>query len=86
MCNSGTEMIAKILEMEQKLQYKIMVSLWRWRPARNKANAGESMASTEEVCLSVTFHLIDFEKHFVQPIKPAVGVYSDGHHQMIVIS
>jgi len=44
-CSSGKEVIEKIWSFEEKEQLKIWVLLWRWWSARNKANAGESMAT-----------------------------------------
>jgi hypothetical protein len=64
-CRSGKEVIEKIWSFNVKEQLKIWVLLWRWWSARNKANAGERMATNAEVCHSVGYHLMEFE----QPTK-----------------
>ena len=62
MCRSGQETITKIWALDCDIQNKIFVFLWRWWSARNKANAGEKMASSDEICKSVAFHLMDIAK------------------------
>ena len=49
MCRSGQETITKIWALDCDIQNKIFVFLWRWWSARNKANAGEKMASSDEM-------------------------------------
>jgi hypothetical protein len=44
-CSSGKEVIEKVWTLQEKEQQKVWVLLWRWWSARNKANAGERMAS-----------------------------------------
>jgi hypothetical protein len=62
MCRSGQETITKIWALDHDVQHKIFVFLWRWWSARNKENAGGRMASSAEVCKSVAFYLMEFEK------------------------
>jgi hypothetical protein len=52
-CKSGKEVAEKIWSMKPDQQLKIVVWLWRWWTARNKANAGEKVQSAGEVCSSV---------------------------------
>jgi len=61
-CQSGLEVLAKIWELQKNMQLKVFVFLWRWWSARNKANNGEKMLTAVEVCGSVTFFLMQFEK------------------------
>jgi hypothetical protein len=54
------------------MQLKVFVFLWRWwsvrnkandgRSARNKANDGRRMPTATEICGSVSFFLMQFEK------------------------
>jgi ribonuclease HI len=44
------------------MQLKIVVWLWRWWMARNKANAGERVQAVGEVCNAVQYHLNEFAK------------------------
>jgi len=62
MCRSGQETITKIWALDCDIQNKIFVFLWRWWSARNKANAGEKMASSDEICKSVAFLSMDIAK------------------------
>jgi len=61
-CQSRKETIIKIWKLEKAQQLKIIVFLWRWWTARNKANIGERMQSTSEVLSSVSYFLMEFEK------------------------
>jgi hypothetical protein len=61
-CRSGKEVIEKIWTMSTETQVKIVVWLWRWWTARNKANAGERIQRTGDVCNSVYYHLSNFAK------------------------
>ena len=61
-CRSGKEMAEKIWKMQADQQLKIVVWMWRWWTARNKANAGERVQSAGEVCSSVHYHLEEFAK------------------------
>jgi hypothetical protein len=54
-CASGQETVLKILKLEQQEQRKVIIWLWRWWSARNKANAGGRMATTDDICNSITF-------------------------------
>jgi hypothetical protein len=59
---SGIEVINKIWELEMNIEIQIFVFLWRWWSARNKINDGGKMANATEVCGSVSFYLVEFEK------------------------
>jgi hypothetical protein len=61
-CRLGKEVAEKIWTMPSENQVKIVVWLWRWWTARNKANAGERVQSAGEVCSSVQYHLSEFAK------------------------
>ena len=61
-CQSGLEVLDKIRELQVNMQLKVFVFLWRWWSARNKANAGEKMPTASDVCGSVMFFLMQFEK------------------------
>lgn len=61
-CQSGLEVLDKIWELQVNMQLKVFVFLWRWWSARNKANAGEKMPTASDVCGSVMFFLMQFEK------------------------
>jgi hypothetical protein len=39
-CRSGVDTIGKIWELEETIQLKVIIFLWRWWSARNKANDG----------------------------------------------
>jgi hypothetical protein len=54
--------LAKIWELQKNIQLKVLVFLWRWWSARNKANDGERLPKANEVCGSVSFFLMQFEK------------------------
>jgi hypothetical protein len=60
--SSGKEVIQTIWNLNQELQFKVIILLWRWWFARNKANAGDQMASPGEVCSLVTYFLMEFKK------------------------
>ncbi|CAD6336012.1 unnamed protein product [Miscanthus lutarioriparius] len=59
---SRKEVAEKLWTMPPEKQLKIVVWLWRWWTARNKANAGERVQSAREVCNSVQYHLSEFAK------------------------
>ena len=52
-CQSGIETILKICKLEKINQMKVIVFLWRWWSARNKANEGERMLFAAEIQSSV---------------------------------
>ena len=54
--------MSTIVNLEQKLQHRILIFLWQWWLARNIANEGQKMASVSEVCSNTTFHLLEWEK------------------------
>jgi hypothetical protein len=53
---TGKEVALKIWALQSDTQLKIMVWLWRWWTARNKANAGERVQAAGEVCNAVQYH------------------------------
>jgi hypothetical protein len=38
------------------------ITLWDWWNARNKANAGERLKTTDEICHSISIHHLEFSK------------------------
>jgi hypothetical protein len=46
-------------------QIQIFVFLWRWWSARNIVNDGGRMANATEVCGSISFYLMEFEKSYI---------------------
>jgi hypothetical protein len=48
--------------LQNNIQLKVFVFLWRWWSARNKANDGGRMPMATEICGSVSFFLMQFEK------------------------
>ncbi|KAJ1287005.1 hypothetical protein BS78_03G396700 [Paspalum vaginatum] len=63
------ETINKIWEPEKKTQMKVIVFMWRWWAARNKANEGGRLQSASEIQSSVTFFSQEFEKLVVSERK-----------------
>jgi hypothetical protein len=61
-CKSGIENIDLIIQMEQSVCQKILILLWVWWSARDKANRGEKMAYEAEICSSIMYHLRVCEK------------------------
>jgi hypothetical protein len=47
--------------MEQSVQQRILIFLWQWCSARNKANAGTKMATATEICTSVPYHIMQWD-------------------------
>jgi hypothetical protein len=58
----GTEFLNKIWSFPSHIQITIVVLLWRWWSARNKANAGEKKLTGPEVIFVVNFYVQDFAK------------------------
>jgi len=54
---SGFETIGWTLIMEQKMKHRILIFLWQWWSARNKANSRSRMASASEICNCVLYHV-----------------------------
>ncbi|KXG37144.1 hypothetical protein SORBI_3001G014400 [Sorghum bicolor] len=63
-CKSGIETIDLIIQMEQSVCQKILILLWVWWSARDKANRGEKMAYEAEICSSIMYHLRVSRQHF----------------------
>jgi len=54
---TGREMLEKIWTLQDEIQQKIILLLWCWWFARNKANAGERMKGAQEVVSDVFYHI-----------------------------
>ena len=54
---TGRDMLEKIWTLQDEIQQKIILLLWCWWSARNKANAGERMKSAQEVVSDVFYHM-----------------------------
>jgi hypothetical protein len=61
-CRSGVDTIGKIWELEETIQLKVIIFLWRWWSARNKANDAGRMKNANEIYSSVCYFLMEFEK------------------------
>lgn len=61
-CHSGKDMMQTIWSLPSQIQLQIIVLLWRWWSARNKANVGDKRPTGSEVCSLVTFYVCEFEK------------------------
>jgi hypothetical protein len=61
-CPSGKETITKIWKLEKAKQMKVIVFVWRWWSARNKANDGKKMQCATEIQGSVSYFVMEFEK------------------------
>jgi len=61
-CQSGKETLAKIWKLEKAQQMKVIVFLWRWWSARNKASNGERMQSVSEILGPVAYFLMEFDQ------------------------
>jgi hypothetical protein len=59
---SAQDVMESIFALNDKNMLKVVVLLWCWWSARNKANQGERRASTEEIYCSVTYHLNEMQK------------------------
>ena len=42
-CQSGKKTVNMILSLDKSVQIKVIVLLWRWWSARNKANEGHRL-------------------------------------------
>jgi ribonuclease HI len=49
-----------ILSLPLEKRSTVIILLWNWWTARNKANAGEKLLSADEVCSKVRKHLAEF--------------------------
>jgi len=48
--------------MDLESKHKILVFLWQWWLARNKANARKRMACVSEICSSTAYHQMELGK------------------------
>ena len=51
-----------IWKLEKDTQLKVIIFLWRWWSARNKANDGGRMLNADEINNSVNYFQMEFEK------------------------
>lgn len=61
-CRSGKDTINRIWTFDKNGQLKVMVLMWRWWSAGNKANQGRKMLTAAEIQSSVLYYLSEFEK------------------------
>jgi hypothetical protein len=61
-CRSRVDTIGKVWELEETIQLKVIIFLWRWWSARNKANDAGRMQNANEIYSSVCYFLMEFEK------------------------
>lgn len=60
--HSARDMIERILDMSDEKRYKIFILLWRWWNARNKANAGEALDTTQMITAAVIRLMNELQK------------------------
>jgi hypothetical protein len=61
-CPTGKDTINKIWSFAKDGQLKVVVLLWRWWSARNKANDYEKIVNAAEIQRSTLFYLSGFKK------------------------
>jgi len=66
---SAKDMVKSILAMDEAVQRTVIMFLWCWWDARNKANAGEKMQSTDEVVFRTIRYAAETEMMQVQEVK-----------------
>jgi len=59
---SAREVVQEILKMRCGRQKLVISLLWAWWNGRNKANAGEGMASVQEITHKATLFSTDVER------------------------
>ncbi|WVZ82140.1 hypothetical protein U9M48_029438, partial [Paspalum notatum var. saurae] len=59
---SALDFIELILSFKEEIKLKVIILIWCWWNARNKANQGEKRKSTNEICSSVVFFLTEMQK------------------------
>ena len=62
-------MLEKIWTLQDGIQQKIILLLWCWWPARNKANAGEKIRTVEEVVHQARSMVWEVSARLKKPIK-----------------
>ena len=68
-CVSAWETCNIIWKLEKDTQLKVIIFLWRWWSARNKANDGGRMLNADEIHNSVNYFQMEFEKLSVSEKK-----------------
>jgi len=66
---SAKDMVRDILAMDEAVQRTVIMFLWCWWDARNKANAGEKMQSTDEVVFRTIRYAAETEMMQVKEVK-----------------
>jgi len=66
---SAKDMVRDILAMDEAVQRTVIMFLWCWWDARNKANAGEKMQSTDEVVFRTIRNAAETEMMQVKEVK-----------------
>jgi ribonuclease HI len=59
-CANARQVTDLILSLPLEKRSTVIILLWNWWTARNKANAGEKLLSADEVCSKVRKHLAEF--------------------------
>ena len=59
-CCSGKDLIQRIWSFTSQVQTTIILLIWRWWSARNKANVGENTITGPEVCSLMILYVRDF--------------------------
>jgi hypothetical protein len=60
--NYGKDMRKMLWSHDKSEQLKVVMLMWRWWSARNKANQGRKMLTMAEIQSSVLYHLPEYEK------------------------
>ena len=68
-CVSAWETCNIIWKLEKDTQLKVIIFLWRWWLARNKANDEGGMLNADEIRNSVNYFQMEFEKLSVSENK-----------------
>ncbi|XP_071685499.1 uncharacterized protein [Lolium perenne] len=59
-CANARQVTDHILSLPTEKRSTVIILLWNWWTARNKANVGEKLLSCDEVCSKVRKHLVEF--------------------------
>jgi hypothetical protein len=68
-CTNARQVTDHILSLPKEKRSLAIILLWDWWTSRNKANFGERMLSTDEVCVRIRKHLLEFCQVEVQARK-----------------
>jgi hypothetical protein len=61
-CQSAKMVLERIIALPKIQKELVAITLWDWWNARNKANAGERLKTTDEICHSISIHHLEFSK------------------------